>query len=177
MITKIFASLLIALIGFFSYVSTRNAEFRYEKSGVIQATPDKIFSYISNFQLGSQWNPYAQKDPNMKVNFTGTLGQVGSVMNFDGNNEAGSGSLEILKMTPNESVDIKLIMTKPLKAENLIHYQLTPEGSGTRFSWSMSGNGGYIGKLITLFIDCEKMVTQDFEKGIANLKTLIEAQK
>jgi hypothetical protein len=40
----------------------------------------------------------------------------------------------------------------------------------------MSGDGGFMGKLIGVFIDCEKMVAGDFEVGIKTLKDLIEKQ-
>ena len=97
-------------------------------------------------------------------------------MEFEGNSDAGSGKLEMLSIAPNQLVDIKLTMTKPIFAENLIQYKLTPEGQGTRFTWSMSGDGGFMTKLMTVFIDCEKMVGDQFNAGIANLKTIVEAQ-
>ena len=165
------------LIVFFGYVATREGKFRYERSGVIDAPAEKIFPYISNFKLGGQWSPYEKKDPDMKRTFTGADGAVGSTMEFDGNKDVGSGRLEILKIVPNELVDIKLTMLKPFVGENFIEYKLTPEGSGTRFSWSMSGDGGYITKLMTLLIDCEKMIAGDFTVGIENLKTVVEGQK
>ena len=175
---KILIALLIVLIGFLGYVSTRPSEFHYERSGVINAPADQIFAYISNFKLGEQWNPYDQKDSQMKRVFSGSDGQVGSTLEFEGNREAGAGKLEITKVVPNQSVEMKLTMTKPFHAENLIVYTLIPEASGgTRFSWSMSGDGGFMGKLISVFINCEKMVTDDFVKGIANLKVLMEAKK
>jgi len=68
-------------------------------------------------------------------------------------------------------------MIKPFGAENLIEYSLTPEGAGTRFTWSMSGDGGFPSKLMMVFVDCEKMVAVEMEKGIASLKALIESQK
>ncbi len=113
----------------------------------------------------------------MKKTFNGTDAQVGSVMEFDGNNEAGTGSLEILKIVQNESVEIKLTMKKPFFTENVVLYRLSSEGPNTRFSWSMSGDNGFFGKLISVFIDCEKMVAEQFVVGIQNLKTLVEAQK
>jgi uncharacterized protein YndB with AHSA1/START domain len=174
---KIGIGLILVIFIFLGFVSTRKGQFRYERSGVINAPPEKIFPYISNLQLGGQWNPYEKKDPNMKKTFSGTDGQVGSTLEFDGNSEAGSGKLEILKIVPNQSVQIRLIMTKPIAADNLVEYTLTPEGSGTRFSWAMSGDSGFMGKLVNVFIDCEKMVTDDFEAGIQNLKTLVEASK
>lgn len=177
MLSKIIIGLVVVLAIFFGFVSTRNAQFRYERNGVINAPAEKIFPYISNFKLGGQWNPYEQKDPNMKKTFTGTDGQVGSIFVFDGNKDAGAGKLEILKIVPNQSVQIRLTMTAPIAAENIIDYTLTPEGTGTRFSWAMSGDGGFIEKLIGVFIDCEKMVAGDMETGIRNLKTLVETQK
>jgi uncharacterized protein YndB with AHSA1/START domain len=176
MLKKIILGGLAVLVVFLIYVSTREGHFNYEKNGVINAPADKIFPYLSNFKLGAQWNPYDQKDPAVKRTFTGSDGQVGSVMEFEGNKDAGSGKLEILNIVPNSGVEIRLTMTKPFHAENIIHYTLSPEGAGTRFSWAMSGDGGFMGKLVSVFMDCEKMIAGDFNKGIANLKTLVEAQ-
>ncbi len=177
MIKKIGLGILIILIVFFAYVATRESKFRYERSGVIQASAEKIFPYISNLKMGGLWSPYEKVDPNMKKTFSGPDGQARSAMDFEGNREAGSGKLETLKVVPNEAVDIKLTMTKPFHAENLIEYRLVPEAEGTRFTWTMSGDGGFIGKFISVLIDCEKMVGEQFSEGIANLKAVVEAQK
>jgi hypothetical protein len=166
----------VALIIFLAYVSTRDGHFKYERSGVINAPAEKIYPYISDLNLGGLWSPYQKKDPNMKTKFIGSGKEVGSVMEFDGNNEVGAGHVKILKLELNQSVDVELVMTKPFRAENLIEYRLTPEGAGTRFTWTMSGDGGYMTKLMTALIDCEKMVAGDFELGIANLKTLVESE-
>lgn len=177
MIAKVSYSITAILIIFLAYVSTREGKFRYERSGVIDAPADKIFPYISNLKMGHLWSPYEKKDPDMKKTFSGTEGAVGSIMEFEGNKDVGSGTLEILKIVPNELVHIKLHMKKPFDGENLIEYILTPDGTGTRFSWAMAGDGGYITKLMTLFIDCEKMVAGDFSIGIENLKQVVESQK
>jgi len=178
MALKLCLGILTALVLFLGYVSTRTSLFRYERSGVIQASPETIFPYISNFRLGEHWSPYEKKDPAMKKTFIGPDAQVGSVMEFDGNAAAGSGKIELLMLVPNERVQMKLFMTKPITAENLVEYTLTPEaGGGTRFTWTMSGDGGFMGKLVATLIDCEKLVADDFTVGINNLKELIEKQK
>lgn len=176
MALKIVLGIAVLLLVFLIFVSTREGKFSYERSGVINAAAAKIFPYISDMKMGALWSPYEKKDPNMKKTFVGPGDQAGSVMEFDGNAEAGSGKLEILKTVPNESVDIQLTMTKPFAASNLIRYSLTPEGEGTRFTWAMSGDGGFLGKLLNTLIDCEKMVAGDFEVGIQNLKQVVEAQ-
>lgn len=174
MLAKVLITVIVVIAVFLAFVSTRKSQFRYERSGVINAPADKIYPYLCDFKKGLLWNPFAQKDPNMKSSFSGPEAQVGSVMEFNGNREAGSGKLEITKMIPNQTVEMKLTMTSPFNAENLVHYELTPEGNGTRFSWAMEGDGGFMGKLITVFMDCEKMIAGEFEKGIAQLKTIVE---
>ncbi|OFZ28811.1 MAG: hypothetical protein A2622_04045 [Bdellovibrionales bacterium RIFCSPHIGHO2_01_FULL_40_29] len=177
MALKIVSGIAFFIALFFGFVATRQGKFNYERSGLIEAPADKIFPYISQFSMGGQWSPYEKIDPNMKKTFSGADGQPGSMMVFEGNSQAGSGQLELIKLIPNELVEIKLTMTKPIRAENLVIYKLTPEGNGTRFSWSMSGDGGFFGKLLNVFIDCENMVAGSFTEGIANLKTLVESQK
>lgn len=175
MVLKIVTGLAVALVAFLAYVSTRPGHFRYERSGLINAPAERIFPYLSQFKLGSQWSPYEEKDPGMKKTITGTDGQAGAAMEFEGKPEAGSGRIELVSLVPNESVELRLLMTKPMATDNKIEYRLAREGSATRFTWSMSGEGGFLGKLVSVFIDCEKMVAGDFEKGIRNLKALVES--
>jgi uncharacterized protein YndB with AHSA1/START domain len=166
-----------ALVLFCAYISTREGKFRYERSGVINAPPEKIFPYLVDFKKGGEWSPYEKVDPNMKKTYSGPEQQVGSVMEFDGNRDAGSGKLEILKIVPNESVEIRLTMIKPFQGENVVVYKLTPQADGTLFTWTMSGEGGFVSKLLNFFVDCEKMVADQFTVGINNLKQVVESQK
>jgi hypothetical protein len=174
---KFVVVLVVLLIAFLGYVSTRPGQFHYERNGVINASADKIFPYLSSFKEGAAWSPYEKKDLQMKKIFTGTDGQVGATMAFEGNKEVGSGKLEMLKIVPNEVVEIRLTMLEPVRGESLVQYKLTPVDGGTQFSYSMSGESGFLGKLMSTVIDCEKMVGDDFSIGIANLKTLVESKK
>lgn len=176
MIKKVLLSLVVLIVLFLGYVSTREGKFHYEKSTIMNAPAGKIYPYISNFKKGSEWNSFDQKDPNIKRTFSGNEAEVGAKMEFEGNQDAGSGYLEMLSLIPNTEAQIKLVMVKPFSAENLIIYTLTPEdgGASTRFTWSMSGDGGFIGKLMNVFVDCEKMITNEFEKSFQNLKVIVE---
>lgn len=177
MIKKIGLVVLVLLVAFLGYASTRDGKFIYERNGVIQAPASKIFPYLSHFKLGEQWSPYEKKDPTMKKNFIGPDATVGSVMEFEGNSDAGAGKLEILNVVPNELVEMKLTMLKPFQNETLIQYRLMKVDGGTNFSWSMSGDGGFMWKVMHLLMDCEKMIAGDFETGINNLKTVVESKK
>lgn len=177
MILRLLIILGVFFIIFLGYVATRSGKFRYERSGLIKAPASKIFPYISNFKRGEAWSPYEKVDPSMKKIFTGVDGQVGSIMEFEGNRDVGSGQLEMLKVVPNELVEIKLTMIKPISGENWVQYKLTTEGADTRFTWTMSGDGGFLSKLMTVLIDCEKMIGDQFSQGIENLKSVVESEK
>lgn len=174
--TKILISVVVVIVGFLGYVSTRESKFNYSVSGQINAPIDKVWPYVSDLKLGGEWSPFEKVDPKMKKEFVNGTNTVGSKLNFDGNAEAGSGSLEITNIVPNQSVDLNLIMTKPFPADHMINYRLVQVPGGTQFTWSMSGDGGFMGKLMSVFIDCEKMITDQFKKGISNLKTIVEAK-
>jgi uncharacterized protein YndB with AHSA1/START domain len=164
--------LIVVLLG---VASMRPAHFRVERSGVLKASPEKIFPYLSDFKLGEQWSPFgSQKDPQIKEEVTGQPATVGTKMKFEGNSDVGAGELEFLKVIPQQSVQLKLTMTKPFRAENTIDYVLTPQADGTLFTWTMSGENNLIGKVIGLFINCDKMIGDEFEKGITNLKIIVE---
>ena len=55
-------------------------------------------------------------------------------------------------------------------------FALAPEGAGTRVTWAMSGENGFVGKAMSLFMDLDTMVGPDFEKGRAALQALAEAE-
>ncbi len=174
MLFYLLLAFVIFIAVFLIYVATRNPYFLYERSGIIKATPEKIFPYLSDFQKGYKWSPYEKKDPHMQKIFRGPDGQVGSVMEFEGNKDTGSGQLEFLKIIPYELVEIQLTMIKPIPAVNKVQYKLTPEPEGTKLTWTMSGKGGFLGKMMTVLIDCEKLIADQFTEGINNLKNVVE---
>lgn len=174
MFKKFLIGLGIGLVAFFAYVARRPADFRYERSDVIQASAEKIFPYLNDFKLGGEWSPYEKMDPNMKKVYAGPAAGVGATMDFDAKADVGSGRLEIIESVPASRVVLKLTMTKPMQGVNTVEYRLSPEATGTRFTWAMYGHGNFFSKLISVFIDCEKMVGAQFAAGIANLKKIVE---
>lgn len=176
MLLNAIAVIVVLISAFLIYVAQKPNDFKYEKSENINAPPEKIFPYLSQLKLGSQWNPFDQKDPNLKRNFIGTDGQVGSTMEFDGNNDAGAGKLEITKIVPNESVEIKLTMTKPMAGESYIQYKVSAGANGSQVTWAMSGKSHFIGKIFCTFIDMQKMMEGQFVEGLGQLKKIVEAK-
>ena len=70
---------------------------------------------------------------------------------------------------------IKLDFFTPFEGHNTAEFTLQPEGDGTRVTWAMFGQHKFIGKLMGLFMDMDKMIGRDFEDGLKNLKRIAEA--
>ena len=83
----------------------------------------------------------------------------------------------ITESRANELVRFKLDFIKPMKANNTAEFTFQPERTQTVVTWTMAGKNNFIGKAFGLFVDCDKMVGGDFEKGLAQLKSIAETAK
>ena len=70
----------------------------------------------------------------------------------------------------------RLDFLKPFKGTNIADFTFKPEGDQTVVTWSMSGKNNFVTKAVGLFINCDKMCGDQFEKGLASLKTIAEAE-
>ena len=115
-----------------------------------------------------------EKDPNMKRVHSGPAQGKGAVYEWDGNREVGAGRIAITDSTPSK-VTLDLEMLRPFAARNVVEFTLEPRGQGTLVTWAMRGTQPFMVKLMSTFINCEKMVCSQFDQGLAKLKTLAEA--
>jgi hypothetical protein len=63
-----------------------------------------------------------------------------------------------------------------MEATNRVVFTLAPTGVGTSVTWRLEGNNGFVGKFFSLFMDMDTMMGGEFEKGLAELKRLAEAE-
>jgi hypothetical protein len=75
----------------------------------------------------------------------------------------------------NELIRFKLEFIRPFKATHTAEFTFNPAGSQTVVTWSMSGKNNFFFKAFGLFMDCDKMIGGDFEKGLAAMKSVTEA--
>jgi hypothetical protein len=86
----------------------------------------------------------------------------------------GKGRLTITDTTPPSKITIALDMVKPFEAHNTVEFTLGANGDSTGVTWSLHGPQSYMMKVMSIFMDCDKMVGKDFETGLASLKTIAE---
>ncbi len=83
--------------------------------------------------------------------------------------------MTITESRPNELIRIKLEFFKPFATTNAAEFSFKPEGKQTVVTWVMTGEKNFISKAMCLFLDMDKTVGGDFEKGLAQIKSVVEA--
>lgn len=174
MLKTIALILAVSVAGVLVYAATRPGSFQVARSLSIKAPPEKIFPLINDLRAFNRWNPFLKNDPATKLAYSGPDSGKGAAHEWDGNSQVGKGRFEITDSSPSSKILMKLDMIKPMEAHNRVEFTLEPQGEATRVSWSMGGEQPYLAKLMTVFIDCDKMVGGEFEKGLADLKSLAE---
>ena len=168
------AIVVIVVAGVLIYAATRPDSFRVERTATIKAPPDKIYAEIANLHGWSAWSPYEQKDPDMKRVFSGAESGRGAIYAWHGNKDVGQGRMEIVEATPPSKIAIKLDFIKPFEGHNMAEFTLAPAGDSTTVTWAMYGPSPYVAKVMGTFFDLDKMIGDDFEAGLAALKTVAE---
>lgn len=175
MIKTIALALLAAALLLLAYAATRPDTFRVERSVLVQAPPGKLVPLIADLRQFNLWNPFNKKDPAVKGAYQGPASGPGAAYTFEGNSDVGSGRVSVTAVSPT-AVGMRLEMTEPMSADNAIAFTLAPEASGaTRVTWALQGPSPFIGKLMGVVFDMDKMIGNDFEAGLDSLKALAEA--
>ncbi len=164
------------IAAFVVLAATRPTEFRIERSLRMNAPRTEVFALVNDFHNWSRWSPWAKIDPNMKVTFSGEREGVGARYAWAGNTKAGEGRMEIVESRPGEKVKILLDFLKPIRATNVAVFDFAAEGRETSTTWCMCGKRNFGMKAFSLFVNMDRMIGGDFERGLAALKELAESK-
>ena len=170
----ILLALAVIAILFIIVVTGQPDEFSIMRATKISAPPETIFPHVNDLHAWEAWSPWAKLDPHSKITFSGPENGAGAAMAWAGNNKVGEGKMTITDSQPSRTIRLRLDFQKPMQATNTAVFTFTPEGGGTGVTWAMSGKNSLVGKIFGLFMNCEKMVGCQFEKGLASLKSVAE---
>jgi Polyketide cyclase / dehydrase and lipid transport len=153
---------------------TKPNVFGVQRATTIQAPPEKIFPLINDFHQWRSWSPYENKDPAMQRGYGGEAAGKGAIYSWDGNNNVGSGRMEIIDSSTPSKIAIKLDFIKPFEGHNTAEFTMLPHGDGTDVTWVMHSPASFMSKLMQVFINLDHMIGKDFEIGLSNLKKIAE---
>ena len=93
-------------------------------------------------------------------------------MTITGSQPPRGGSAEAAELT------IRLEFIKPFASVATSGFVVKPEGDkASTATWSMEGRNNLMGKAFSVFMNMDKMIGGDFEKGLGSLKAIAEARR
>lgn len=174
-IALVLGGLLLVLI---VVISLQPSQMHVERSLPMPVSPQVVHTLLNDFRAWPSWSPWEKLDPGMKRELSGAPRGVGAKYAWSGNDQVGSGNMEIIESEP-EQIKIRLEFKEPFAATNTTTFALAPApatsgGPGTRVTWAMDGENNFVSKAMGLFMDMDAMIGKDFEVGLANLGALAE---
>jgi hypothetical protein len=162
---------LLLIIGFFL-----RKNYSVGKEVVINKPKTTVFDYLRHLKNQNKFSVWGSLDPNMKADFRGTDGTEGFVSAWDSDvKNVGKGEQEILKIIDGERIDYEIRFIKPFKSTSWAYIKTTAVAENqTRVLWEFNGKMNYPTNLMLLFMNMEKMVGGDLDKGLQNLKSILE---
>jgi effector-binding domain-containing protein/ribosome-associated toxin RatA of RatAB toxin-antitoxin module len=144
--------------------------FMVERKIVINASPEAIYAQVNSFKNWERWSPWIEADSTIANTYSGPEVGVGAKSEWK-SKKSGNGQQTIIESLPYSSIrtEIKIDDFTPMYS----HFTFTPGEGGTTVVWSDSGSMSYPFNIMGLFTD--KMMAPDFERGLANLKKLVES--
>lgn len=165
----------IVAILLFVIIAGQPEEFVVTRAGKMAALPEAVFPHVNELKKWEAWNPWGKIDPNMKLTYDGPPAGVGASYSWVGNKNVGEGKMTITESKPNESIRFKLEFLKPMAGVSDTLFTFQPHGNQTEVAWVMSGKHNFTGKAMCLFMNMDKMIGGSFEKGLADMKAVVEA--
>lgn len=175
MIKKILLGLVAVIALILIVAAFQPGEFAVKRSLTIAAPAQALFEQVNDHRKFVVWNPWGKIDPNLKNTFSGPTTGVGAVCSWQGNRDVGAGSSTIIESKPGELVRLRMDWKEPMEGTSTVDFTFTPAGGKTVMTWHMYGPQNYVGKVMCLFMNMERMVGDQFELGLANVKALVEA--
>jgi hypothetical protein len=178
MIRKILIGVAILVAAFAVFVAMQPDELNIARSTTIAAPAPAVFDQVNDLRKWDNWSPWAKLDPAAKVSFEGAQAGQGAVFKWSGNDKIGEGKMTVTDSRPGDFVKIKVEFIKPFEGSNVSEFSFKPDGNRTAVTWSSSGrNDNFFMKAICLVMNMQKTLGGEMEKGLAQMKSVVEAGK
>jgi effector-binding domain-containing protein len=148
-------------------------KYSVERSVIINSPRHLVFAYVSFWRNWQAWSPWAELDPAMKVSIEGVDGEKGAAYKWIGD-KTGTGEMLNTGVKEDEELGYHLHFVEPMESKADGYIRLAEENGGTKVSWSMFGEDPFPWNILMLFMNMDKMIGPDFEKGLGKLKELSE---
>lgn len=174
LLLAISAIIVIAIATILIAAAIQSDDLKVTRSATFTAPPEKVFEQVNDFRKWDAWSPWAKLDPNMTVAHSGAANGVGAAYSWKGNGDVGEGKMTITASHPYEHIGIDLDFIAPMEAKNKTDFTFKANGDKTDVTWTMVGKKNFVTKIFGVFFDMDKLIGADFEKGLVQMKPIVE---
>ncbi|MGY5849693.1 SRPBCC family protein [Salegentibacter sp. F14] len=174
----LFFYLVIAIITFFAFLHAyAKKSYDLSRTMVINASKEEIFNYVSQLKKQPSWVPWFKRDPYAVLKFKGKDGIEGAGLYWRGNKKVGEGTQKIIKLKPPAIMETRLLFVRPIKLNSLTYIGLKElEPKKSKIVWGVRGLFPFPLSIISIFYSVDKLLGDDLEKGLINLKAIMESR-
>jgi uncharacterized protein YndB with AHSA1/START domain len=174
-VKRILAAIVViaVLLVVVAYLLPRNVNV--SRSIAINAPPAMVYPLVADLRRANEWSPWLELDPDVEITFTGPADGVGQTMNWKSDDpNVGSGAQSITMLEPDSKVETALDFGEQGTAT--ASFDLEPKGPATEVTWGFSTDLGFNPVVRYFGLMFDKWIGADYEKGLAKLKTVAEAE-
>ena len=173
----LFFYLIIAIITFFAFLHAwAKKDYDVSRTTVINKPREEVYNFARQLKKQPLWNPWFSRDPDAIMKYKGEDGKMGASFYWKGNGKAGEGIQRITKAKQGRIFETKILFIKPVKVNALTYIgvkELEPEKS--KIVWGVRGHLAFPLTIISLFHSPEKALGKNFDKGLKDLKRILES--
>jgi len=145
------------------------------RSIIINAPESAVFPYLGNLHKFADWSPWAARDPQLRVTYSGPESGKGAHTEWESSEKSiGTGLMEITEADPNRHAELVVSLNG---LEGTTYYDIAPAGSGSKVTWGFGYNAGTspFGRWKGLMLD--RFIGSEFQSGLVKLKQRVEADR
>jgi hypothetical protein len=147
---------------------------KIEKSIEIGRSSKDVFNYLKYTRNQDNFSVWNMADPSMKKDYRGTDGTVGHIYCWDSTNKnVGAGEQEIIGIDEGKKIGYELRFFRPMRNVGKSYFLINGKGeSSTSVVWTFDSPTKFPYSLLAPVF--KKIMGRDLEKGLTNLKTILE---
>jgi hypothetical protein len=147
------------------------AEFSIARSITIAAPAAAIYPHIIDLKRWQEWSPWEGLDPDLRRSYSDDTVGVGAKYAWQGNRKVGKGGMVIQSATEPTEIQVELHV---FGSANIVTFTLTETAGATKVDWVMTGPQTLKLRMVGVFMNMDKTLGKDFDKGLAGLKAVSE---
>ena len=167
---KTLGIIIVVLLGaFIIWNASLDKAYNVSRTVLIDAQPEVSSATVSNFETWPEWSAWFEKDSTMSAHFKGQTSGAGASYSWTSETQGG-GNMTILTYEEGASMTTQINFDGQGSSNGYWRFNATEDG--TEVVWGFKGEMPFFMRWMGAAMD--QFVGPDFEKGLGNLKVLVE---